>query len=204
MDFKRVAAAAITVVFALAISSGSALASEKTDVVAAVHRYLDNRDKEKLQTALAMCDSQVSILDEFPPHEWHGPTACADWWTALDAYNEKSGLMDGDAILGPPWTVDVTGDRAYFVAPMTYNYKPHGKPVKESATFAVALKRTQAGASQPGHTLSSRTCRAGWLVQSIADNLGAFFRHLFPGVLIIGAAAFGADLLVMGAMATPN
>jgi hypothetical protein len=26
------------------------------------------------------------------------------------------------------------------------------------------------------------------VVQSIADNLGAFFRHLFPGVLIVGAA----------------
>lgn len=26
------------------------------------------------------------------------------------------------------------------------------------------------------------------LVQSISDNLGAFFRHLFPGILIMGAA----------------
>jgi len=72
MDFKRVAAAAMTIVFALAVSSGSAFASEKDDVVAAVHRYLDNLDKPE---GLAMCDSHVSILDEFPPHEWHGPTA---------------------------------------------------------------------------------------------------------------------------------
>jgi hypothetical protein len=35
-----------------------------------------------------MCDSHLSILDEFPPHEWHGPTACADWWKALNAYND--------------------------------------------------------------------------------------------------------------------
>ena len=142
--FKRVAAAAMTIVFALAVSSGSAFAAEKDDVVAAVHQYLDNLDT-KLETALAMCDSYVSILDEFPPHEWHGPTACADWWKALNAYNEKNGLTDGDAPLGTPWTVDITGDRAYFVAPMTYSYKQHGKPVKESAAFAVALKRTQAG-----------------------------------------------------------
>jgi len=38
MDFKRVAAAAVTIVFALAVSAGSALAAEKDDVVAAVHR----------------------------------------------------------------------------------------------------------------------------------------------------------------------
>jgi hypothetical protein len=145
MDFKRFAAAALTVVFALAISSGSAFATEKDDVVVTVHRYLDNLDKDKLETALAMCDSPVSIIDEFPPHEWHGPTACADWWNALNAYNEKNGITSGPAPLGTPWNVDITGDRAYFVAPMTYSYTQHGKTVKESATFAVALKRTQAG-----------------------------------------------------------
>jgi hypothetical protein len=32
-----------------------------------------------------------------------------------------------------------------------------------------------------------KTSSAG-IVQSISDNLGAFFRHLFPGILIMGAA----------------
>jgi hypothetical protein len=145
MDFKRVAAAAMTIVFALAVSSGSAFAAEKDDVVSAVHRYLDNLDKDTLEMALALCDSHVSIIDEFPPHEWHGPTACADWWKAFNAYNEKSGITPGPATLGTPWNVDVTGDRAYFVAPMTYTYQQQGKTVKETAAFAVALKRTQGG-----------------------------------------------------------
>jgi SnoaL-like protein len=145
MDFKRVAAATLTIVFTLSIGPRSAFASETADVTAAVHRFLDNLDKDTLETALVLCDSPVSIIDEFPPHEWHGPTACADWWKALNAYNERNGITDGDATLGTPWNVDVTGDRAYFVAPMTYTYKQHGKPVTESAAFAVALKRTQSG-----------------------------------------------------------
>ena len=144
MDFKRIAATPLIIVFALALSPGWAHASDTADVTAVVHRFLDNLDKD-LPTALATCDSPVSILDEFPPHEWHGPTACADWWKALNAYNDKNGITDGDAPLGTPWNVDVTGDRAYFVAPMTYTFKRHGKPVKESAAFAVALKRTPAG-----------------------------------------------------------
>ena len=65
-------------------------------------------------------------------------------WKAYNAYNEKSGITDTHGQLGTPWTVEVTGDRAYFVAPFTYTYKQHGKPVKETASFAVALKRTQA------------------------------------------------------------
>jgi len=140
---KRIAAAVMTIIFALAISSVSALAAEKDDVVAAVQQYLDSLNKP--ETASAMCDSHVSILDEFPPHEWHGPTACADWLKAYNAYNEKHGITPGGAPLGTPWSVEVTGDQAYFVAPMTYSYKQHGKPVKETASFAVALKRTQAG-----------------------------------------------------------
>ena len=143
MDLKRLAAAAMTITFALAVSTGSAFAAEKDDVVAAVHRYLDSLNKQ--ETASAMCDSHVSILDEFPPHEWHGPTACADWWKALNAYNEKNGITDGDFQLGTPSTVEVTGDRAYFVAPATYTYKKHGRPVKENGAFTVALKRTQPG-----------------------------------------------------------
>jgi hypothetical protein len=145
MDFKRFAAAPLIIVFALAISPGWARASDTADVTAAVHRYVDNLGDKTMQTALAMCDSHVSILDEFPPHEWHGPMACAEWWDALGTYNDKSGITDGDGTLGTPWNVDVTGDRAYFVAPMTYTYKQHGKAIKESAAFAVALKRTQAG-----------------------------------------------------------
>lgn len=145
MDFKRFSAAPLIIMFALAISPGWARASDAADVTAAVHRYVDNLGDKTEQIALAMCDSYVSILDEFPPHEWHGPQACAEWWDALGTYNDKNGITDGDAVLGTPWTVDVSGDRAYFVAPMTYTFKQHGKPVKESAAFAVALKRTQAG-----------------------------------------------------------
>jgi ketosteroid isomerase-like protein len=157
MDFKRLAAATLTIVFALAINARSGVASDKSDVVAAVNRYLDNLDpdKDKQKIALAMCDSRVSILDEFPPHEWHGATACADWWKALDEYDEKNEITAGNARLGTPWTVDVSGDRAYFVAPATYTYKQHGKPVQESrSVFTVALKRTQAGWRITGWTWS--------------------------------------------------
>lgn len=137
----------------------ASFASDKTDVVDTVKRYLDNLDPNKIQTALALCDSEVSILDEFPPHEWHGPTTCADWWKAEQAYNEQVGITDEDAPLGTPQTVDVNGDRAYFVAPMTYTYKKHGKPVKETATFAVSLHRTSAGWRITGWAYSKQSIK---------------------------------------------
>jgi len=108
MDFKRLASATLSIVVALVLiiiiisNPKSAIASEKTDVVAVVHQFFDNLDEKNLQTALAVCDSPVSIVDEFPPHVWHGPTACADWWKGLSAYDEKSGITDGVATLGTP------------------------------------------------------------------------------------------------------
>jgi hypothetical protein len=142
----------MTIICALAISAGSAFAAEKDDVVAAVQQYLANLDKPE-----TMCDSHVSILDEFPPHEWHGPTACADWWKAYNAYNEKSGITDTSGKLGTPLTVDVNEDRAYFVAPFTYTYKQHGKSIKETASFAVALRRIQTGWRITGWAYSKQT-----------------------------------------------
>ncbi len=144
MKWRRIAVP-VVVFLLLAIALPASFASDKSDVADTVKRYLDNLDPAKIQDALALCDSEVSILDEFSPHEWHGPTACADWWKAEQAYNEQSGITDEDAPLGTPRTVDVNGDRAYFVAPMIYTYKKHGKPVKDTATFAVSLHPTAAG-----------------------------------------------------------
>ena len=159
MNLKWTASVAV---FLLAIAMGTpaSFASDKSEVVDAVHRFLDNLDSdhpEKVQIALAMCDSEISILDEFPPHEWHGPNACTAWWKGLLAYDDQNGITDGDAPLGTPQTVDIDGDRAYFVAPITYKYKQHGKPVKETAAFAVALRRTQAGWRITGWAYSKQT-----------------------------------------------
>lgn len=146
MNVKRAVAAALTVAFVFILTATSAFASPKTDVVAAVHQYFDNLDKDKLQTSLAVCDSDVSILDEFPPHVWHGANACADWFKAWNTYNENNGITDAVATLDTPWSVDVNGDRAYFVAPSTYTYTQNGRAVKElHAVFTVALRRTDAG-----------------------------------------------------------
>ena len=147
----------VTCLLLLVPTVPASFASDKTDVVDTVKRYLDSLDPAKIQDALAMCDSEVSILDEFSPYEWHGPTACADWWKAEQVYNEQSGITDEDAPLGAPQTVDVNGDRAYFVAPMTYTYKKHGKPVKETGAFAVSLHRTSTGWKITGWAYSKQT-----------------------------------------------
>ena len=145
MNFNRFVVVA-AVVFALTLPSPHLFAADKEDVVAAIHQFADNLDPKTMDKALAACDSPTSIMDEFPPHVWNGPNACADWFKAYNEYNEKHKIVPGDDTIGTPWSVDVAGDRAYVVAPATYAYKRNGKDVKElHAVFTAALRKTGDG-----------------------------------------------------------
>lgn len=110
--------------------------------MAAVNQFVDALNKGDLRAAAAACARPASVVDDFPPHEWQGSTACADWGAAFAAYNEQNGITNGVVRLGKPWHVDVTGDRAYVVVPASFAYRQHGKEVDESGSvFTLALRK---------------------------------------------------------------
>jgi SnoaL-like domain len=140
-----IAAFAVTLVTVPFVASVAA-ADDKTDIMATVHQFTDGLNKGDTKTALSACAAPSSIIDEFPPHEWQGATACADWANDFEAYNKKSGISDPIAKLGKPKHVDITGDHAYVVIPATYTYKQNGKRVTESGSImTVALQKSAAG-----------------------------------------------------------
>jgi ketosteroid isomerase-like protein len=142
MNFSRFVIV-VAVVCAVTFSSQHLFAADKDDIVATIHQFADNLDPKTMDKALAACDSPTSIIDEFPPHVWN---SCADWFKAFGEYNEKNGVTPGDAKIGTPWSVDIAGDRAYVVAPATYEFKEKGKSVKElHSVFTAALRKTDAG-----------------------------------------------------------
>ena len=128
------------------LAAGLATASDQTDVLAAAHQFVDGFNKGDIKSALAWCADETSIIDEFPPHEWHGAGACAAWAKDYEADAKKNGVTDGIVTLGKPRVVDVTGDRAYLVFPADYTYKQNGKPMKETgSTFIFALQKGATG-----------------------------------------------------------
>ena len=134
---------------ALAIMSltvGPAAGSEREDVMKVVHQWVDSLNKGDTSTAIAACGPQTTIIDEFPPHEWHGEGVCSRWVTELDAYNKKIGLTDGVVTLKKARRIDVEADRAYVVVPADFHFKQNGKDGQElGALFTVALQKGQAG-----------------------------------------------------------
>lgn len=146
MNFRPLASVTFTAVLILIFAAGSASATEQTSVMASVHQFIDGLNKGDAKSAVAACASPASIIDEFPPHEWQGATACADWANAFAAFSKKNGLTDEIVTLGKPRHVDVTDNRAYVVVPANFAFKQNGKPVMESgSTLTVALKKVAAG-----------------------------------------------------------
>ena len=135
----------IAVTIAL-LTAGPSLASEEADVMVPVHQFVDGFNEGDTKTAIAACAEQTSIIDEFPPYEWHGAGACSNWAKDYEADAKKNGITDGIVTLGKPRHVDVTGDRAYVVVPTDYTYKKNGEEMKETASmFTFALQKGTAG-----------------------------------------------------------
>jgi len=117
-----------------------------TAVVAAVHQFVDGFNKGDMKIMAASCAEQASILDEFPPHEWHGAGACAKWAADYDADAKKNGITDGVVTLSNPTHVDVTGDREYVVVPANYSFKIKGRAVSEiGSVITLALQKSAGG-----------------------------------------------------------
>lgn len=111
-------------------------------VMATVHQFLDGFNRSDLKAAIAACAPQSSVLDEVPPHAWQG-NGCAEWAESYAAFAKAQGVTGGAVTIALPTRVSVDGNTAYVVAPATFNYKQHGKPMTESgSTYTFALKRT--------------------------------------------------------------
>lgn len=140
----------VLAVAAVAGGQGSASAQtggmEKKAVMTSIHQFVDGFNKGDAKAAVAACADQTSILDEFPPHEWHGTDACATWMKDYDADAKKNGITDGVVTLDDPKHIDITGGHAYVVIPSNYAFKKVGKPVRETGSmFTFALRKDAAG-----------------------------------------------------------
>ena len=144
---RRIIGLAAGVVLSLAPASGAqAAASPRGQVMAVVRKFIDAFNKGDVNAALAMCANDAAVIDEFPPHEWHGPGACAQGAHDFHADAKQNGITDPVVTLHTPSHVDVTEDHAYVVAPVDYAFKAKGKPVKEAGSImTLALHREATG-----------------------------------------------------------
>jgi ketosteroid isomerase-like protein len=127
---------------ALTLGAGlAAAAPPASEPVAALHQFIDSFNKGDLKAAAAAHAPDAVIIDEFPPHVWRGPNAFQAWAASLDKAAKAAGDTDEKVSLGAPTRSEVNGDVAYVIVPATYTYKEKGKPMREPAQFAAALRK---------------------------------------------------------------
>jgi len=127
-------------------ASAQSSASANAAVMKTVNQFLDGFNQGDTKKMLAAGTEQMSIIDEFPPHEWHGAGAFAKWMSDYDTDARKNGITDGLVALGKPSHVDVTADRAYVVIPANYTFKQNGKPVEEiGSILTISLHKNPDG-----------------------------------------------------------
>ncbi|MBK5189603.1 MAG: nuclear transport factor 2 family protein [Gemmatimonadaceae bacterium] len=136
----------LLVLAACMLGSSSPAVAQQAEVMAAVTQFVDGFNKGDAKALVGACAAETSIIDEFPPHEWHGIGACQKWMNDYDANAKANGITDGLVTLGKPSHVDVTGDRAYVVIPSTYTWKEKGVDMREDGSaFTFAMHREKAG-----------------------------------------------------------
>jgi len=142
----RTALAALTAWAAVSgISAQTGKSAESSAVKAAVTQFVDAFNKGDLKTIAAVCADQTDIVDEFPPHQWHGAGACTKWTADFDADAKKRNITDAVVTLGQFRHVDVSGNVAYVVVTGDYDFKLAGKPVKETSSTMTLVLHKSAG-----------------------------------------------------------
>jgi len=132
-------------VFCLALFSTWAQAESADTPMSTIHRFIDASSRGDDIAAEALQVPDVSIIDEVPPHAWHGPGAYRAW--ANDAHKQDVAEDVHDAVLSLGRVVreESDGESAYVVVHALYRYKTRGVLTDEPAEMVFALQRGQDG-----------------------------------------------------------
>ncbi len=103
--------------------------------------WVDAFNSGDVKSAEASCAGEASIVDDFPPHEWHGKAACTRWFNDFLTFAKGAEITEPTIALGKPWHVDVTGDAAYVVVPVTLEYRKKSTPAHLDGIMTAILKK---------------------------------------------------------------
>lgn len=131
---------------AAAFLAAPALASDQDDAMATVKQFIDGFNSGDVDSAIAACAPETDIIDDFAPYLWDGEGACDAWVNDYDVWAKANGVSGGVVTAKTPKHVDVVGDDAYVVLPVSYEYMMKGKKVSEpNSLLTVVLQRSDEG-----------------------------------------------------------
>ncbi|MFI4933288.1 MAG: nuclear transport factor 2 family protein [Caulobacterales bacterium] len=108
--------------------------------MAPINQFIDSFNKGDVAgAAAAHAATDLTIIDEVPPHIWRGPGAFNAWVSDLMANDKAHGMSGENVVLGTPLKQVISGDKGYVVLAVTYTYKQNGVNMSEPAEMTFAL-----------------------------------------------------------------
>lgn len=136
----------LLVLAACMLGISSPAIAQQAEVLAAINHFVDGFNKGDVKVLTTSCATETSIIDEFPPYEWHGAGACLRWMKDFDANARENGITEPVVTLGTPSHVGITGNRAYVVIPSNYSWKQKGVAMREvGSAFTFAMLKGKSG-----------------------------------------------------------
>jgi ketosteroid isomerase-like protein len=128
-----------TALIALILTGSNALASDTTDVKAAIrHLIADSNSGNDAAFADDLTEPAL-FIDEYAPFHWRG--AKDGWLNAFNVYNKDNAVTAAKTTIQAFRHVNVGEGRAYVVLKSLYTYKQHGKPMKEPGEEVFTLTK---------------------------------------------------------------
>ncbi len=131
-------------------------ATDAAAVMPVIHRWVDGFNSGDANSAAAACADETSLIDDFPPHEWHGPGACARWFADFQKMAGSDGITHAAITVGKPSHVELSVDFAYVVAPVTLSFQHKGRSVLDDGILTVTLHKGASGWRLTGWAWSDR------------------------------------------------
>ena len=114
-------------------------------MVSVTHPWVDRFNNADAKAAIATCATQVTLIDDFPPHEWHGSGACKRWFEDFQSVSKMEGITHPRIAVEPASHTEMTKDFAYAVVPVKLSFDRKGERVTDKGIMTVTLRNGTSG-----------------------------------------------------------
>jgi ketosteroid isomerase-like protein len=131
-------------VFALLLALPAG-ASDLSDVMSVVHLWADGFNSADAKSVIATCADETAVIDDFPPHEWHGPGACKRWFGDFESMSKSTGITNPRIAVATASHSEISKEFAYVVVPVMLSFERNGTPVKDKGILTLTLQNGTSG-----------------------------------------------------------
>jgi ketosteroid isomerase-like protein len=121
------------------------VAAATADFMPVVQTWVDGFNRADAKGTAATCADQAAVIDDFPPHEWHGAGACQRWFTDFVSMSKAAGITAARIELQAVSHTESAEDAAYVVVPAKLSFDRRGARVTEQGILTVTLRNGMRG-----------------------------------------------------------